>query len=214
MPSYLQSMKKEVVSPLSLLIWISVLAGSLNGCQQANPHQQNIDQLTQLDDSIALKVRDLEAIPADSVSQAARWAETNLRELELLLSGGRVEIDKSEGYVISEVSRTHRLLKDHASRRTSLLQGAERAHLQLSQLADALSQRATQDAAGTAIDSGYISENVILEVRVSRELIQALDETIGLAQRGMHLASQTKASNDSLQTILRARLARAVLEDS
>ena len=63
-------------------------------------------------------------------------------------------------------------------------------------------------------DSGYISENVILEVRVSRELIQALDETIGLAQRGMHLASQTKASNDSLQTILRARLARAVLEDS
>ena len=207
-------MKKKVVSPFLLLIWMGVLAISFTGCQQANLHQQTIDKLTQLDDSIAFKVLDLEAIPVDSVSQAARWAETNLRELELLLSGGRVEIDKSEGYVISEVSRTRRLLKDHASRRSSLLQGAERAHLQLNQLADALAQRATQDAAGTAIDSGYISENVTLEVRVSRELIQALDETIGLAQRGMHLASQTKASNDSLQTILRARLARAVLEDS
>ena len=128
------------------------------------------------------------------------------------MSDGHIEITKAEGAIVSEVSRARRLLKDHESRRNRLTQNTERTQLQLNLLAEAIAKNATVDGSGTPIDSSYIEQQVAIETRIARELIEALEETIDLAQRGVEVAEGARADNDSLQVILRARLARYILE--
>ena len=83
--------------------------------------------------------------------------------------------------------------------------------MQLQLLTEAIAQNARVDGAGTPIDSTYIAEQVQTEVRIARELIAALDETTDLARRGMNVVEGARLDNDSLQTILRARLAQYIL---
>ena len=79
-------------------------------------------------------------------------------------------------------------------------------------LTEAIAQNATVDGSGTPIDSSYIEEQIAIETRIARELIEALEETIDLAQRGVLVAQGARADNDSLQNVLRARLAHYILE--
>ena len=185
---------------------------ALFGCQSPHPRQAALDQLHELHESVSVAYEQLRALPADSVLASARWASVNLHELELLMSDGHIEITKAEGAIVSEVSRARRLLKDHESRRNRLTQNTERTQLQLNLLAEAIAKSATVDGSGTPIDSSYIEQQVAIETRIARELIEALEETIDLAQRGVVVAQGARADNDSLQVILRARLARYILE--
>ena len=86
--------------------------------------------------------------------------------------------------------------------------------MQIKLLADAIAQHAQFDGAGTAIDSNYIAQQLKTETRVANELIAALLETVDLAKRGMNLVEGARSDNDSLQKVLRARLAQFILEDS
>ena len=128
------------------------------------------------------------------------------------MSDGHIQITKTEGAIVSEVSRARRLLKDHESRRNRLTQNTERTQLQLKLLTEAIAQNATVDGSGTPIDSSYIEQQVAIETRIARELIEALEETIDLAQRGILVAQGARADNDSLQIVLRERLAHYILE--
>ena len=186
----------------------------LSSCQSPHPHQAAIDELQELQRSVSTAFAQLQELPTDSVLQCARWSSENLQELELLLSGGHIVITKAEGSIISEVSRARRLLKDHESRRNRLTQNTERTRLQLQLLADVIAQNAHIDGAGTPIDSGYIATQVLTEARIARELIEAINETIDLARRGVALVEEARADNDSLQTILRARLAQHILDST
>jgi hypothetical protein len=216
-PCYLHPMNEAMLSrrsfsgALGSISYFLLLALGLTGCQSPHPHQTELDALHQLEDSVSAAFAQLEALPSDSVQASANWASANLQELELLLSGGHIEITKAEGSIISEVSRARRLLKDHESRRNRLTQNTERTHLQLQLLTEAIAQNARVDGAGTPIDSTYIAEQVQTEVRIARELIAALDETTDLARRGMNVVEGARLDNDSLQTILRARLAQYIL---
>jgi hypothetical protein len=213
---YLHPMNEAVTtrsSFFSALGSIACFSGVvLLGCQSTHPRQATLDQLHELHESVSVAYEQLQALPADSVLASARWASVNLHELELLLSDGHIEITKTEGAIVSEVSRARRLLKDHESRRNRLTQNTERTQLQLKLLTEAIAQNATVDGSGTPIDSSYIEEQIAIETRIARELIEALEETVDLAQRGVLVAQGARADNDSLQNVLRARLAHYILE--
>ena len=171
-----------------------------------------VETLTALADSIQTHQRLLEA-PSDArTAEAATWAENNLREFELLLEGGLVTVSKAEGEIISDVSRARRLLKDQAQRRNALPKSAARAIKQLRGLAQAITSGATKDAAGTPIDSAYIAREMKAELAIGRDVVRALEETQQLAERGIDLWQKTAARADSLQTVCRSRLAKAIIE--
>lgn len=201
-------------STLSPVLFIFLITLGSFGCHSSHPHQDELDELRSLESSVLGAFAQVQNLPTDSVLASARWASQNLQELELLLSGNRIEITKAEGAIISEVSRARRLLKDHATRRNRLSKNTERTQLQIKLLADAIAQHARFDGAGTAIDSSYIAQQLKTETRVANELIAALLETVDLAHRGMNLVEGARSDNDSLQKVLRARLAQFILEDS
>lgn len=197
----------SVFGPIACFLGLALLS-----CQSTHPRQAALDQLHELHESVSVAYEQLRALPADSILASARWARVNLQELELLMSDGHIEITKTEGAIVSEVSRARRLLKDHESRRNRLTQNTERTQLQLKLLTEAIAQNATVDGSGTPIDSSYIAQQVAIETRIARELIEALEETIDLAQRGVLVAQGARADNDSLQIVLRARLAQYILD--
>lgn len=197
----------SVFGPIACFLGLALLS-----CQSTHPRQAALDQLHELHESVSVAYEQLRALPADSILASARWARVNLQELELLMSDGHIEITKTEGAIVSEVSRARRLLKDHESRRNRLTQNTERTQLQLKLLTEAIAQNATVDGSGKPIDSSYIAQQVAIETRIARELIEALEETIDLAQRGVLVAQGARADNDSLQIVLRARLAQYILD--
>ena len=213
---YLHPMNEAVTTQSSFFSVLGsiacVLGVVLLGCQSTHPRQAALDQLHELHESVSVACEQLRALPADTVLASARWASVNLQELELLMSDGHIQITKTEGAIVSEVSRARRLLKDHESRRNRLTQNTERTQLQLKLLTEAIAQNATVDGSGTPIDSSYIEQQVAIETRIARELIEALEETIDLAQRGILVAQGARADNDSLQIVLRERLAHYILE--
>ena len=144
--------------------------------------------------------------------EAFQWADAQYREFNLLLEDGGVAVTKEEGAIISDVSRARRLLKDQAKRRSSLPKSTERTLKQLRGLANTLSSGAQVDASGNPIDSAYIARETATETNIARNLINALKETQDLARRAIALRSAVEARSDSLQTICRGRLARAILE--
>ena len=171
-----------------------------------------VEALTALADSIQTHQRLLEE-PSDArTAEAATWAENNLREFELLLDDGNVVVSKEEGRIISDVSRARRLLKDQGSRRTSLPKSAARAVGQLRGLAQAITSGAAKDATGTPIDSAYIAREMKTELAIGRDVVRALEETQQLAERGIALWQKTASRADSLQTVCRGRLAKAIIE--
>jgi hypothetical protein len=171
-----------------------------------------VEALTSLADSIQIQQRMLEQPSTDQTAEAANWAENNLREFELLLDDGNVVVSKEEGRIISDVSRARRLLKDQGSRRTSLPKSAARAMGQLRGLAQAITSGAAKDAAGTPIDSAYIARELEAELAIGRDVVRALEETQQLAERGIAIWQKTAARADSLQTVCRSRLAKAIIE--
>jgi len=194
--------------------WVrwSFLWGSaawMMGC--SNPHQETIKELQALADSVELELVRLEEPSEENVVAAYNWADSQLREFELLLEGGLVTVSKSEGQIISEVSRARRLLKDQAKRRLSLPKSAERATMQLRGLADAIASQNPKDAAGTPIDDVYIERETALEMGIARDVIDALEETQELATRGISIEQAIHQQCDSLQTVCRSRLAQAIL---
>jgi hypothetical protein len=144
--------------------------------------------------------------------EAFSWADEQFREFNLLLEDGGIVVSKQEGAIISDVGRARRLLKDQTKRRSSLPKSAERTVKQLRSLAHALSSGARVDAAGNPIDSAYVARETATELKIARDLVRALQETQNLAQRGIALQREVEARSDSLQTICRGRLARAILE--
>ena len=171
-----------------------------------------VEALTALADSIQMQQSLLEE-PSDArAAEAATWAENNLREFELLLDDGNVVVSKEEGRIISDVSRARRLLKDQGSRRTSLPKSAARAMGQLRGLAQAITSGATKDAAGNLIDSAYLAREMKAELAIGRDVAHALEETQQLAERGIAIWQKTATRADSLQTVCRSRLAKAIIE--
>ena len=199
---------KEV--PANFWCWGLVFSALLTGC--VSNRDPRVSELEALADSITIQQALLNEPGAERVAEAAIWAENNLREFELLLEGGLVTVSKTEGEIISDVSRARRLLKDQAKRRNSLPKSAARAVKQLRGLAQAISTGAAQDATGAAIDSAYIVREVQTELEIGRDVIQALSETQNLAVRGIALWEKTSARSDSLQTVCRARLAEALID--
>lgn len=178
-----------------------------------NPRNKaKVRQLHLLVDSVAGAVQLLEAPPSQEVMEAFEWADQSLREFELLLADSLVQISREEGAIISEVSRARRLMKDQAKRRQALTKSAERARYQMTSLAQALEANATVDALGNPMDSSYYEMQFDREAEISRQLIVQLAETQDLAMRGCRTQQQVRPASDSLQTVLRARLARAILE--
>jgi len=193
---------------IALASW-TLAAWTLTGCISRD--SQPAFQLRELSDSIRTELACLQT-PSDAASATAfAWTDDQLREFRLLLDEERVEISKQEGQIISDVSRARRLLKDQAQRRSSLPKAAERAMSQLTNLANALSAGATHDANGDAMDSAYIAKEMKTEIQIARDLVRALQETQDLAIRGIRLRESIASSSDSLQTVLRSRLAKAIL---
>ena len=83
---------------------------------------------------------------------------------------------------------------------------------QLRGLAQAITSGAARDAAGTPIDSAYIAREMKAELAIGRDVVRALEETQQLAERGITLWQKTAARADSLQTVCRSRLAKAIIE--
>ena len=50
------------------------------------------------------------------------------------------------------------------------------------------------------------------ELSIGRDVVRALEETQQLAERGIALWQKTAARADSLQTVCRSRLAKAIIE--
>ena len=187
-----------------------MVAGMLAGCQRPEP--QRARKLRVLADSLVGAQHQLENPTEEEAAEAFAWADAQYREFNLLLDDGTITISKEEGGIISEVSRARRLLKDQAKRRTALPKGASRAQSQLHALADAIASGAAKDAAGNTIDDAYIDREIQTESRIARDLIAAMTETQSLALRGIALKESIEIRSDSLQTVCRARLARAILE--
>lgn len=196
--------------PHTIAALLSVIITLLAGC--ANQGDPRAGELNALADSIQAHLRLLDQPSAEQSAEAAEWATRNLREFELLLEGGLVTVSKEEGQIISDVSRARRLLKDQGKRRNSLPKSAARAMSQLRGLAEAIRSGATADATGTAIDSTYITREVQAELAIGRDVVQALVETQQLAERGIAIWQKTSERSDSLQTVCRARLAKAIID--
>lgn len=217
---YLHPMNEALLPRLSaprrfrFVCFICILSFGNFGCQSPHIHQDTLDSLQDLQSSVATALNQMQVLPADSVLASAKWANQNLQEFELLLSDTRVQITKAEGSIVSEVSRARRLLKDHESRRDRLFQNTKRTQLQLQLLRDAIAKNARFDGKGTPIDSNYIAKQLQTETRIANELVAALLETVDLARRGITVVDGARFQNDSLQKILRARLAKLILEDS
>ena len=182
----------------------------LSNCTTHN--EPRVAELTALADSVQWQQRLLEDPSTARAAEAATWAENNLREFELLLDDGNVVVSKEEGRIISDVSRARRLLKDQGSRRTSLPKSAARAIGQLQGLAQAIASGAGKDAAGSPIDSAYIAREMKVELAIGRDVMRALEETQQLAERGIAIWQKTASRCDSLQTVCRSRLAKAIIE--
>jgi len=180
------------------------------GCSPVEPHISQ--ELRLLADSVEIAAQPLNRPTEAEAVEAFSWADEQFREFNLLLEDGGVVVSKQEGAIISDVGRARRLLKDQTKRRSSLPKSAERTVKQLRSLAHALSSGARVDAAGNPIDSAYVARETATELKIARDLVQALKETQNLAQRGIALRREVEARSDSLQTICRGRLARAILE--
>lgn len=196
--------------PFTTAACLSLVITLLIGCTSQGDSRAG--ELNALADSIQANLRLLDQPSAEQAVEAAEWATRNLREFELLLEGGLVSVSKEEGQIISDVSRARRLLKDQGQRRNSLPKSATRAIGQLHGLAEAIQSGAAEDATGSAIDSAYISREMQTELAIGRDVVQALQETQQLAERGIAIWQSTAARSDSLQTICRARLAKAIID--
>ena len=194
------------------LLFFWIVAMSLCACQSNVEFQNQENQLVGLADSIEIDAQALVSIPAEDAANAFQWAQKNLREFELLLEDEDMTVTREEGAVISEVSRARRLLKDQSKRRKSLANSQKRTLLQLRGLAQALAHEATHDSQGTPIDSAYIAQNLSRELEMGRLLKNSINETRSYASRGIAIVEKIKPKSDSLQTSLRGRLARLILE--
>jgi len=200
---------RKAISP-QLLFWFFAIA--LIACNSKGRFHSQEKQLLQLADSIEFEARALANVPAAEASGAFLWAQENLREFELLLEDEEITVTREEGEIISQVSRARRLLKDNSKRRQSILNSQQRTLLQLRGLAQALGNEATHDSEGTPMDSAYIAENVSRELQMGRTLKATIEETKSYASRGIKTVEEIRPQSDSLQTQLRGKLARLILE--
>lgn len=200
---------RKAISP-QLLFWFFAIA--LIACNSKARFHSQEKQLLQLADSIEVEANALANVPAAEASGAFLWAQENLREFELLLEDEEMTVTREEGEIISQVSRARRLLKDQSKRRTSILNSQQRTLLQLRGLAQALGNEATHDSQGTPMDSAYIAENVTRELQMGRTLKATIEETKSYASRGIKTVEEIQPQSDSLQTQLRGKLARLILE--
>ena len=83
---------------------------------------------------------------------------------------------------------------------------------QLRGLAQAITSGAAKDAAGNPIDSAYIARETKAELAIGRDVVRALEETQQLAERGIAMWQKNVDRADSLQTVCRSRLAKAIIE--
>ena len=200
---------RKAISP-RLLFWFFAIA--LIACNSNARFHSQEKQLLELADSIEIEASALANAPAAEASGAFLWAQENLREFELLLEDEEMTVTREEGEIISQVSRARRLLKDQSKRRQSILNSQQRTLLQLRGLAQALANEATHDSQGTSMDSAYIAENVTRELQMGRTLKATIEETKSYASRGIKTVEEIQLQSDSLQTQLRGRLARLILE--
>jgi len=197
-------------TPPQLLFWFFAIA--FIACNSKTRFHSQEKELLQLADSIEVEANALAGLSAAEASGAFLWAQENLREFELLLEDEEMTVTREEGEIISQVSRARRLLKDQSKRRQSILNSQQRTLLQLRGLAQALATEATHDSQGTPMDSAYIAENVARELQMGRTLKATIEETKSYASRGRKTVEEIKPQSDSLQTQLRGRLARLILE--
>lgn len=197
-------------TPPQLLFWFFAIA--FIACNSKTRFHSQEKELLQLADSIEVEANALAGVPAAEASAAFLWAQENLREFELLLEDEEMTVTREEGEIISQVSRARRLLKDQSKRRQSTLNSQQRTLLQLRGLAQALGNEATHDSQGTPMDSAYIAENVTRELQMGRTLKATIEETKSYASRGIKTVEEIQLQSDSLQTQLRGRLARLILE--
>jgi hypothetical protein len=200
---------RKAISP-QLLFWFFAIA--LIACNSKGRFHSQEKQLLQLADSIEFEASALANVPAAEASGAFLWAQENLREFELLLEDEEITVTREEGEIISQVSRARRLLKDNSKRRQSILNSQQRTLLQLRGLAQALGNEATHDSEGTTMDSEYIAVNVSRELQMGRTLKATIEETKSYASRGIKTVEEIQPQSDSLQTQLRGKLARLILE--
>jgi SMC interacting uncharacterized protein involved in chromosome segregation len=200
---------RKAISP-QLLFWFFAIA--LIACNSKGRFHSQEKQLLQLADSIEVEANALANVPAAEASGAFLWAQENLREFELLLEDEEITVTREEGEIISQVSRARRLLKDNSKRRQSILNSQQRTLLQLRGLAQALGNEATHDSEGTPMDSAYIAVNVSRELQMGRTLKATIEETKSYASRGIKTVEEIQPQSDSLQTQLRGKLARLILE--
>ena len=195
----------------SMSQWLAsaFFAGVLLGC--AGPHKSEIAELNGVRDSLSAAQAQLATLPADSLAATRAWAVDALREFEVMLKDSGMTLTREEGLIVAEVTRAKRLLKDFPDRITRIDGSINRAQHQIDGLIALLDNRAATDGAGNPVDTTYIRENVTRELRVARDICASVEETKLYARRGLEVKAGAVASVDSLQTVLRARLATLVL---
>lgn len=195
----------------SMSQWLTsaFFAGVLLGC--AGPHKSEIAELNGVRDSLSAAQVQLASLPVDSLSATRTWALDALREFEVMLKDSGMTLTREEGLIVAEVTRAKRLLKDFPDRINRIDESINRAQHQIDGLIALLDSRAATDGAGNPVDTAYIRENLIRELRVGRDICASVEETELYARRGLEVKAGAVASVDSLQTVLRARLATLVL---
>jgi hypothetical protein len=195
----------------SMSHWLTsaFFAAVLLGC--AGPHKSEIAELNGVRDSLSAAQTQLATLPVDSLATTRSWAVDALRDFEVMLKDSGMTLTREEGLIVAEVTRAKRLLKDFPDRITRMDESINRAHHQIEGLIALLDSRAATDGAGNPIDTTYIRENVTRELRVARDICGSVEETKLYARRGLEVKAGAVASVDSLQTVLRARLATLVL---
>jgi len=200
----------RIVNDSQLLIWIAAIG--MCSCNSNARFYDQEKQLMRLADSIEIEANQLMDVSTEEAAHAFQWAQENLREFELLLEDEEMSVTREEGEIISDVSRARRLLKEQSKRRKSIANSQKRTLMQLRGLGQALGNQATHDSQNTPIDSVYVAVNLTRELNMGRTLKASMAETRSYATRGIATVERIKPKSDSLQTALRGRLARLILQ--
>jgi len=193
------------------MAWAMVLVMVLGACGTP-PHRGELQALESALLAMQTAAKDYSQVSQDSVDATREWATTQLQDFELLAADSGVVLSRSEGAIVSDVSRVKRLLKDNPQRRQSVEKAQTQATRQIQLLMEALRTNATIDGAGTPIDSTYIRLQVKAECTAAEQVALSWQETTNYATQALSLARTTMPLSDSLSTELRKRLAQWIIE--
>lgn len=158
-------------------------------------------------DSVGVEIAGL---PADSIERIRTRLNDAISEVQWLGADSNVTFIREDSYVINELSKARRWLKDAPARIGGMNGEVERCRTQIGGLIAVIESGATIDAKGDTIDADYISENVRLELEAVESLKGYLEESQNYIRLGLETDRDNWVAIDSLLTAKKAMWARGV----